>query len=112
MLGPKIHENKVLDTIPQNTSMNIYGITTSGLFAIHSTNSTYNITRAIYLMIFSTIFTFVYDILLIFHVSILTIHMVFSTIPISYFGGFNSIIRTDKIQFIINVRWIHNNVIY
>ena len=91
-IAPKIHKNNI-KTIPGYFHKNfgyISGILSSAIILLLSS-------PAPYLMIFATIFNHIYDINYIYSI---LIGLLFS---VSYImlGGFKSIIRTDKIQFIL-----------
>ena len=91
-IAPKIHKNNI-NTIPQYFHKNfgyIPGIISSIIILLLSS-------PAPYLMIFATIFNHIYDINYIYSI---LIGLFFSVFYIML-GGFKSIVRTDKIQFIL-----------
>ena len=91
-IAPKIHKNNI-NTIPGYFHRNfgyIPGIISSIIILLLSS-------PAPYLMIFATIFNHVYDINYIYSI---LIGLFFSVFYIML-GGFKSIIRTDKVQFIL-----------
>ena len=90
-IAPKIHKNSI-NTIPGYFHINfgyIPGIISSIIILLLSS-------PAPYLMIFATIFNHVYDINYIYSIFI----GLFFSVSYIMLGGFKSIIRTDKIQFI------------
>ena len=91
-IAPKIHKNSI-NTIPGYFHINfgyIPGIISSIIILLLSS-------PAPYLMIFATIFNHVYDINYIYSIFI----GLFFSVSYIMLGGFKSIIRTDKIQFIL-----------
>ena len=91
-IAPKIHKNSI-NTIPGYFNINfgyIPGIISSIIILLLSS-------PAPYLMIFATIFNHVYDINYIYSIFI----GLFFSVSYIMLGGFKSIIRTDKIQFIL-----------
>ncbi len=91
-IAPKIHKNNI-NTIPGYFHRNfgyISGIISSIIILLLSS-------PAPYLMIFATIFNHVYDINYIYSILI----GLFFSVSYIMLGGFKSIIKTDKIQFIL-----------
>ena len=91
-IAPKIHKNNI-NTIPGYFHRNfgyIPGVVSSIIILLLSS-------PAPYLMIFATIFNHVYDINYIYSIFI----GLFFSVSYIMLGGFKSIIRTDKIQFIL-----------
>ncbi len=91
-IAPKIHKNSI-NTIPGYFHINfgyIPGIISSIIILLLSS-------PAPYLMIFATIFNHIYDINYIYSILI----GLFFSVSYIMLGGFKSIIRTDKIQFIL-----------
>ena len=91
-IAPRIHKNSI-NTIPGYFHINfgyIPGIISSIIILLLSS-------PAPYLMIFATIFNHVYDINYIYSIFI----GLFFSVSYIMLGGFKSIIRTDKIQFIL-----------
>ncbi len=91
-IAPKIHKNNI-NTIPEYFHINfgyIPGILSSIVILLLSS-------PAPYLMIFATIFNHIYNINYIYSILI----GLFFSVSYIMLGGFKSIVRTDKIQFIL-----------